>query len=265
MENRNRRKIRRFLEKREKRRKKWKGESRSVLSWEREKGREKFWSRRLGSLGFLCLVYAPLQQTDKKRRASRPTEFLDSAVGWWSLTKRRMVCGNRGSVCRDGEKGGSLKRVRWREAAGPNGSHSSHFGSGKGTKPWGSCEWIYLPLPLASSLDTAVLLVCTPISTWNSLFLLFLLLFLSFLLDLFPRFFGAFSVCSTHLSASSVVSSRAAFLSHSLFVEFRCKGDRKRRWACEGETAAWVERVNTNRHPMLFRARLNAPSILWIV
>lgn len=221
------------------------------------------------ALGFLCLVYAPLQQTDKKRRASRPTEFLDSAVGWWSLTKRRMVCGNRGSVCRDGEKGGSLKRVRWREAAGPNGSHSSHSGSGKGTKPWGSCEWIYLPPPLASSLDTAVLLVCTPISTWNSLFLLFLLLFLSFFLSfflgLFPRFFGAFSVCSTHLSASSVVSSRAAFLSHSLFVEFRCKGDRKRRWACEGETPAWVERVNTNRHPMLFRARLNAPSILWIV
>lgn len=86
--------------------------------------------------------------------------------------------------------------------------------------------------------------------------------FLSFFLGLFPRLFGAFSVCSTHLSASSVVSSRAAFLSHSLFVEFRCKGDRKRRWACEGETPAWVERVNTNRHPMLFRARLNAPSIL---
>lgn len=30
------------------------------------------------ALGFLCLVYGSLAQTDKKRRASSPTEFLDS-------------------------------------------------------------------------------------------------------------------------------------------------------------------------------------------
>lgn len=41
-----------------------------------------------GSVGwpleFLCLVYGPLHQTDKKRRASRPT-VPRLRVGWWSL------------------------------------------------------------------------------------------------------------------------------------------------------------------------------------
>lgn len=77
------------------------------------------------ALGFLCLVYAPLQQTDKKRRASRPTEFLDSAVGWWSLTKRRMVCGDGGSALRGGERGGGSQAGQVVGVAGLNGSHSA--------------------------------------------------------------------------------------------------------------------------------------------
>ena len=174
------------------------------------------------ALGFLCLVYAPLQQTDKKRRASKPTEFLDSSVGWWSLTKRRMVCGNRGPRSprrrekereRERGRGGSRKRVRWRGTAGPNGSHLSHpsrLGEGDWTV---GVLWMNLPAPLPLPLPSprppstkaAVLLVCTPISTWNSLFLPFspfvsfpLSSFLSFFLPshlgpLFPFFSPAFS------------------------------------------------------------------------
>lgn len=83
-------------------------------------------------LGFLCLVYASQGETDKKRRAGRPAEFLDSlSVGgprrgdeWYARTggPRSRGAGGRGERKRE------EKRRAKRDPTGPTSATSRRRG-----------------------------------------------------------------------------------------------------------------------------------------